>query len=95
MTVTTLNLMLVLAGLAAFGLVLIVSIVVVLMLARRAPAASPAGGNSVQTTEGLIAIGAALLVLFSAMLNPLVSVGLAVVILMGLAGYKLLARRAA
>jgi hypothetical protein len=94
MTVTTPNLMLLLAGLAVLGLAAILAMVLIIVLARRAPARSPIGGAPAETTEGLISIGAALLVLFSAMLNPSISVGLAVVFLIGLAGYKPLARRA-
>ena len=39
-------------------------------------------------TEGTLAVIAALLVLFSAMLNPRVSAGLAVLVLIGYAAYR-------
>ena len=41
-------------------------------------------------TEGGIAVLAALFVMISAMISPLVSAGLAVLFLLGLGGYKLL-----
>ena len=41
-------------------------------------------------TEGTLAIVAALLVLLSAMIAPPISAGLAIVFLLGAAGYKLL-----
>lgn len=44
-------------------------------------------------TEGTISMLAALLVLFSAMLDPRISAGLAVVFLLALGVYKLVARR--
>jgi hypothetical protein len=43
--------------------------------------------------EGVMAIIASLLVLFSAMLDPRISAGLSVVILLGFAIYKLIVRR--
>lgn len=43
-----------------------------------------------QRTEGTLAIVAALLVLFSAMWDPRISAGLAVVALLGLGLYRLL-----
>ena len=46
-------------------------------------------------TEAAISVAAALLVLFSAMLDPRVSIGLAVVFLVGLAIYKFLWKRGA
>jgi hypothetical protein len=44
------------------------------------------------TTEGVIGILAAILVLFTAMLDPRLSIGLAVVALAGLAVYRFRAR---
>jgi len=44
-------------------------------------------------TEGILAVMAALLVLFSAMLNPRVSAGLAVLVLIGYAAYKFISNR--
>jgi hypothetical protein len=44
-------------------------------------------------TEGTLAVIAALLVLFSAMLNPRVSAGLAVLVLIGYAAYKFVSNR--
>lgn len=43
--------------------------------------------------EGILAIVASLLVLFSTMLDPRISAGLAVVLLLGFAIYKLAVRR--
>jgi hypothetical protein len=45
--------------------------------------------------EGILAAIASLLVLFSAMLDPRVSAGLAVIVLLSFAIYKLVVRRAA
>jgi hypothetical protein len=45
-------------------------------------------------TEGVLAIIASLLVLFSAMSDPRVSAGLAVIILLSFAIYELVVRRA-
>jgi len=44
-------------------------------------------------TEGILAVIAALLVLFSAMVDPRVSAGLAVLVLIGYAVYKFVSSR--
>lgn len=46
-------------------------------------------------SEGIMAIIASLLVLFSAMFDPRISAGLSILLLLGFAVYKLVGRRAA
>jgi hypothetical protein len=48
-----------------------------------------------ERAEGIMAIIASLLVLFSAMIDPRISAGLSVVLLLAFAVYKLVGRRAA
>ena len=45
--------------------------------------------------EGILAIIASFLVLFSALLDPRISAGLSIVLLLGFAVYKLVGRRTA
>jgi phosphatidylserine synthase len=86
-------LLILLAGAAGLALLALTIVIAVLFVLRVSRSQLSTGNFSANQTEGTISILAALCVLFSAMLNPVLSVGLAVVFLLALAVYKLLPQR--
>jgi hypothetical protein len=86
-------LLMLLAGLAGMALVVALIAAAVVYLLRPARSTPTTSTLSSNRTEGAVSIIAALFVLFSAMLNPVLSAGLAVVFLLALAVYKLLPQR--
>ena len=90
----TINFLLMLvAGFVGVTLVALLIVGAAIYLLRAARPTSVASTMSTKQTEGAVSIIAALFVLFSAMLSPVLSVGLAVVFLLALAVYKLLPQR--
>ena len=85
----------VLALAGAVGLAIVVLLLgLVAVVVVRGVSARPGGaGLSAAQTEAAVSFIAALIVMFSAMLNPLLSVGLAILFLLGAAVYKLLPQR--
>lgn len=86
-------LLMLLAGLAGMALVVVLIAAAAIYLLRTAKSAPTTSTLPSNRTEGAVSIIAALFVLFSAMLSPVLSVGLAVVFLLALAVYKLLPQR--
>jgi len=83
-------LLLVAAGIGAL-VILLLGLVFLGVLAARSIGGGQGGTRlASDKTEAAVSVVAALFVLFSAMLNPLLSVGLAIVFLLAVAVYKLL-----
>jgi len=83
-------LLLVAAGIGAL-VILLLGLVFLGVLVARGIGGSQGGARlASDMTEAAVSVLAALFVLFSAMLNPLLSVGLAIVFLLAVAVYKLL-----
>jgi heme/copper-type cytochrome/quinol oxidase subunit 2 len=88
MTIT----MLILMAIGVGGLILLAVVLVYLVWAGARKIRSTQGAAPFNTnqTEAVVSVIAALFVLFSAMLSPLISVALAIVFLLALAAYQLL-----